>query len=137
MKNIEIIGLGALNIDHLYQVERILADGETAVQESALFPGGSAANTIYGLAKLGANTGFAGVVGNDAESEILVQEAIEHLLEGRTTFVIAHRLSTIQNADRIIVLENGVLRECGTHQELLTADGVYKKLYDLQFGLVN
>jgi subfamily B ATP-binding cassette protein MsbA len=73
----------------------------------------------------------------DTESEILVQEAIEHLLEGRTTFVIAHRLSTIQNADRILVLENGVLRECGTHQELLTADGVYKKLYDLQFGLVN
>jgi subfamily B ATP-binding cassette protein MsbA len=73
----------------------------------------------------------------DTESEILVQEAIEHLLEGRTTFVIAHRLSTIQNADRILVLEDGALRECGTHQELLTADGVYKKLYDLQFGLVN
>jgi ABC-type multidrug transport system fused ATPase/permease subunit len=73
----------------------------------------------------------------DTESEILVQEAIEHLLEGRTTFVIAHRLSTIQNADRILVLDNGVLTECGTHQELLTADGVYKKLYDLQFGLVH
>ncbi len=73
----------------------------------------------------------------DTESEILVQEAIEHLLEGRTTFVIAHRLSTIQNADRILVLEDGVLKECGTHRELLTADGVYKKLYDLQFGLVH
>ncbi|MFH1754813.1 MAG: ATP-binding cassette domain-containing protein, partial [Candidatus Latescibacterota bacterium] len=73
----------------------------------------------------------------DTESEILVQGAIERLLEGRTTFVIAHRLSTIQNADRILVLENGALRESGTHQELLSADGVYKKLYDLQFGLVN
>ncbi len=73
----------------------------------------------------------------DTESEMLVQEAIERMLEGRTTFVIAHRLSTIQNADRILVLEEGILKECGTHHELLTADGVYKKLYDLQFGLVN
>jgi subfamily B ATP-binding cassette protein MsbA len=73
----------------------------------------------------------------DTESEMLVQEAIERMLEGRTTFVIAHRLSTIQNADRILVLEEGILKECGTHHELLSADGVYKKLYDLQFGLVN
>ncbi|NIM19434.1 MAG: ATP-binding cassette domain-containing protein [Candidatus Latescibacteria bacterium] len=73
----------------------------------------------------------------DTESEMLVQEAIERLLKGRTTFVIAHRLSTVQNADRILVLENGVMKECGTHSELLISDGVYRKLYDLQFGLVN
>jgi len=74
MNNIEVVGLGALNMDHLYRVERILADGETVVKESALSPGGSAANTIYGLAKLGVNTGFAGVVGDDAEGEILLDD---------------------------------------------------------------
>jgi len=74
MTNIEIVGLGALNIDSIYQVERILADGETVVKESALFPGGSAANTIYGLAKLGVNTGFAGVVGEDADGKIMLDD---------------------------------------------------------------
>ena len=73
----------------------------------------------------------------DTESEILVQEAIDRLLAGRTTFVIAHRLSTIQNADKILVLEGGVMREYGTHEQLMGSDGVYKKLYDLQFGLVS
>ncbi|MFQ5511897.1 MAG: ABC transporter ATP-binding protein [Candidatus Krumholzibacteriia bacterium] len=73
----------------------------------------------------------------DTESEILVQEAIDRLLEGRTTFVIAHRLSTIQNADKILVLEEGVVREFGTHSELIDSGGAYKKLYDLQFGLVS
>ena len=74
MSNIEVVGLGALNIDHLYQVERILDDGEAVVSKAKSSPGGSAANTIYGLAKLGVNTGFAGVVGDDAEGEILVQD---------------------------------------------------------------
>lgn len=74
MNKIEVIGLGALNIDHLYQVERILEDGEAAVLEAKSSPGGSAANTIYGLAKLGVSTGFAGVVGDDAEGKILVQD---------------------------------------------------------------
>ena len=71
----------------------------------------------------------------DTESEMLVQEAIERLLEGRTTFVIAHRLSTIQNASKILVLEDGRLKERGTHSELLMRDGIYRRLYDLQFGL--
>lgn len=72
----------------------------------------------------------------DTESEILVQEAIEHLMEGRTSIVIAHRLSTIQRANRIYVLESGVVREYGTHQELLQQDnGLYKRLYDLQFSI--
>jgi len=70
----------------------------------------------------------------DSESESLVQSAIDRLLEGRTTFVIAHRLSTIQHADKILVLENGNLRERGTHDELLGQRGVYRRLYDLQFG---
>ncbi len=77
MSNIEAVGLGALNIDHLYQVERILDDGEAVVNESASSPGGSAANTIYGLAKLGVNTGFAGVVGDDAEGKIMLKDFLK------------------------------------------------------------
>lgn len=73
----------------------------------------------------------------DTESEILVQEAIDRLLKGRTTFVIAHRLSTVQNAHKILVLEDGEIREVGTHKELVDSNGVYKRLYDLQFGLVS
>jgi subfamily B ATP-binding cassette protein MsbA len=71
----------------------------------------------------------------DTESEMLVQEAIERLLRGRTTFVIAHRLSTIQNADKILVMENGRVKERGTHSELIDKNGIYRRLYDLQFGL--
>ncbi len=74
MSNIEVIGLGALNIDHICKVEHILEDGETVVKESRLFPGGSAANTIYGLGKLGVSTGFIGAVGNDAEGKLLRQD---------------------------------------------------------------
>jgi ribokinase len=66
-KEIEVVGLGALNMDHLYQLERILVDGETVVNKAILAPGGSAANTIYGLARLGINTGFVGAVGDDTE----------------------------------------------------------------------
>ena len=73
MSNIEVVGLGALNIDHLYRVERILGDGETVVKDSTLSPGGSSANTIYGLAKLGVNTGFAGAIGDDEEGKILLK----------------------------------------------------------------
>jgi subfamily B ATP-binding cassette protein MsbA len=73
----------------------------------------------------------------DTESEILVQDAIDRLLEGRTTFVIAHRLSTIQNADRILFLVDGEIREFGTHEQLMHSNGAYKKLYDLQFGYVS
>ena len=74
MSKIEVVGLGALNIDNIYQVERILEDGETVVKESASCPGGSAANTIYGLAKLGMSTGFIGAVGDDAEGKSLLQD---------------------------------------------------------------
>ena len=74
MNYIEITGLGALNIDHLYKVERILEDGETVVIETKSSPGGSAANTIYGLAKLGVSAGFTGVVGDDAEGKVLIQD---------------------------------------------------------------
>jgi subfamily B ATP-binding cassette protein MsbA len=69
----------------------------------------------------------------DTESEKEVQKALENLMKGRTTFVIAHRLSTIQHADRIMVVVGGKIVEQGTHDELLSKGGEYKKLYDMQF----
>ncbi|MBI1937825.1 MAG: ABC transporter ATP-binding protein [Ignavibacteriales bacterium] len=69
----------------------------------------------------------------DTETEILIQRAIEKLLVGRTSIVIAHRLSTIQNADKILVMHKGELKEMGTHQELLAKRGIYYKLYQLQY----
>jgi subfamily B ATP-binding cassette protein MsbA len=70
----------------------------------------------------------------DTESERLVQEAIDRLLEGRTVFVIAHRLSTIQRADQILVLDGGRIVERGTHSTLLDQGGLYRHLYELQFA---
>ncbi|RMF44964.1 MAG: lipid A export permease/ATP-binding protein MsbA [Deltaproteobacteria bacterium] len=69
----------------------------------------------------------------DTESEALVQQALNNLMQGRTTFVIAHRLSTIMHADIIAVLDQGRLVEQGTHTELLAAGGLYRRLYDMQF----
>ncbi len=70
----------------------------------------------------------------DTESERVVQQAIERLLEGRTVFVIAHRLSTIQRSDQILVLDGGRIVERGTHQALLEMGGLYRRLYELQFS---
>lgn len=69
----------------------------------------------------------------DTETELLIQQAIARLLSGRTSIVIAHRLSTIQNADTILVMHKGQLREQGTHQELLALGGIYRRLYQLQY----
>jgi ribokinase len=69
-----VVGLGALNIDRIFRVERLLANGESAVQDAGMFPGGSAANTIYGLARLGIATGFCGAVGDDTEGRLLIQD---------------------------------------------------------------
>jgi ATP-binding cassette, subfamily B, bacterial MsbA len=71
----------------------------------------------------------------DSESEILVQEAINNLMKNRTTFVIAHRLSTVRNANKIIVVDNHTIVEEGNHDELIKKNGVYTKLYNMQFKL--
>ena len=69
----------------------------------------------------------------DNESEKLVQDALEELMKGKTTFVIAHRLSTIINSDKIVVIQQGEIKEIGTHEELLEKDGIYKSLYNKSF----
>jgi ribokinase len=74
LARIEVIGLGALNMDRVFKVQRILDDGEAVVDSVQSFPGGSAANTIYGLAKLGVPTGFVGAVGDDDEGKIMLRD---------------------------------------------------------------
>ncbi len=71
----------------------------------------------------------------DTETELLIQQALERLMENRTSLIIAHRLSTIQHVDRIIVLHKGQIREIGTHAELLALGGIYYRLYQLQFAM--
>jgi len=71
----------------------------------------------------------------DSENESLIQEGLATLKEGRTSFVIAHRLSTVRNADQILVMENGRIVERGTHTELLSQPGAYRKLYEHQFKI--
>ncbi len=70
----------------------------------------------------------------DTESERLVQDALDKLMTNRTTFVIAHRLSTILHADKIVVMEDGEIKEIGSHEELLEIKGIYTNLYETQFG---
>jgi subfamily B ATP-binding cassette protein MsbA len=70
----------------------------------------------------------------DSESEALVQSALHNLMSGRTVFVIAHRLSTVRRADRIVVIENGAIAEIGSHEDLITKLGTYRRLYELQFA---
>ncbi|MEM7674648.1 MAG: ATP-binding cassette domain-containing protein, partial [Myxococcota bacterium] len=70
----------------------------------------------------------------DPETEALIQQGLEGLLEDRTALIVAHRLSTIRRADRIVVLSEGRVVEQGSHDELLQQDGLYRKLYELQFA---
>jgi len=70
----------------------------------------------------------------DTESERLVQAALDDLMQGRTVFAIAHRLSTIMHCEKILVLDGGRIAETGTHEKLLDLNGVYRRLYDLQFS---
>ena len=69
----------------------------------------------------------------DTDTEVRIRQALDRLVTGRTSIVIAHRLSTIQRADRILVMHKGQLRESGTHQQLLALDGLYTRLYQLQY----
>jgi ATP-binding cassette subfamily B protein len=68
----------------------------------------------------------------DAEAEYLIQQALDEVLKGRTALVIAHRLSTIRRADKIIALEDGFIREVGSHEDLIQAGGLYSQLYRRQ-----
>ena len=69
----------------------------------------------------------------DTRTEVLIQKAMDNLMQGRTSFIIAHRLSTIRNADRILVMNNGDIVEQGSHAELLAKDGFYASIYNSQF----
>jgi ATP-binding cassette subfamily B protein len=69
----------------------------------------------------------------DTQTEVIIQNALRKLLKGRTSFVIAHRLSTITQADNILVVEGGRIVEQGRHEQLLAKDGLYKRLYEMQF----
>jgi ABC-type multidrug transport system fused ATPase/permease subunit len=70
----------------------------------------------------------------DSESESLVQQALDRLMQGRTSLIIAHRLSTVRNADRILAIEDGLIVEAGAHDELLARNGLYARLVRQQFG---
>lgn len=70
----------------------------------------------------------------DTESELLIQKAIDNLLSGRTVIVVAHRLSTIRNANQILVIDKGRIVEKGSHDRLLSGNGLYRRLYDMQFA---
>ena len=72
----------------------------------------------------------------DTRTEVLIQKAMEKLMQGRTSFIIAHRLSTIRNADRILVMNDGDIVEQGSHEELLDRNGFYAELYNSQFDVV-
>ena len=69
----------------------------------------------------------------DTRTEILIQKAMDKLMEGKTTFVIAHRLSTIENSDKIAVIQQGELKELGKHEELMELNGIYYGLYNKKF----
>jgi ABC-type multidrug transport system fused ATPase/permease subunit len=70
----------------------------------------------------------------DTETELLIRDAFSRLIKGRTSIIIAHRLSTIRYVDKIMVIDKGELAEMGSHEELMAKNGIYRDLYQLQFG---
>ena len=68
----------------------------------------------------------------DVDNETQIQQAITHLIQGKTVLMIAHRMRTVENADKIVVLDGGIIAESGTHEELMRKNGLYRKLVDLQ-----
>jgi len=153
MSDIEITGLGAMNMDYLYKVEHIVEDGETVVTETKSSPGGSAANTIYGLARLGVNAGFSGVVGDDGEGKLLIQDfqkaevdtsqirikpeaktgsvvSLSDRLDRRSLYVIpgVNNLLTMDDLDVTYMNQARML-----HVSSFAGDGQFKMLLELQF----
>ena len=123
----DVVALGELLID--------FTENGVSGQGNPLFeanPGGAPCNVLAMLSRLGHRTAFIGKV-IDTRTELMVQEAFDRLMEGRTSFIVAHRLSTIRNADEILVMKDGSIVEQGSHDELMAKGGFYQNLYNSQF----
>jgi subfamily B ATP-binding cassette protein MsbA len=113
--------------------EKVEAAAKAALAHDFILEMPEGYNTVIGERGLRLSGGQRQRLAIDSESEALVQSAIQNLMEGRTVFVIAHRLSTVRRANRIMVIENGTIADIGSHDDLMSRLGTYRRLYDLQF----